>query len=205
MRTQAGAVERAIQFGIDALRDPGGHLAEEVIAGDTLIDREEIRVEEECLKVLALHQPVAGDLRRIITVLRINTDLERMADLAVHIAERADALAKLPPIAVPAKLEAMAERTLQLVRQGLAAYFRLDADLARQVIACDDEVDGLNREIIEELLEVMQHESDNVRPCVSLFSVVRHLERIADHATNIAEEVVYLVEGTIIRHAASGS
>jgi len=196
----AASVEEAIFKGIRALQERNAALAEEVIAGDSVIDQEENYVENECLKMLALHQPVAIDLRRIIAALKINTDLERMADLAVNIAERAVSLADLPGIAVPDKLQHMTDQTSSMVRQSLDAFVMLDARQARQVILRDDEVDRYNREIIGELIVQMQKTADLVPALMSFFSAVRQLERIADHATNIAEDVVYLIEGEIIRH-----
>jgi phosphate transport system protein len=196
----AGSVEDAIHKAIRALqhRDPGP--ARQVIAGDTQIDEEENQVEEECLKILALHQPVAVDLRRIAAALKINTDLERMADLAEDIAERALHLSQLPTVAIPKGLQRMTDLTTTMVRQSLDAFVNLDSDQARRVCRLDDEVDRFNDEIIRELLHVMQESPQMIEPGLSLFSATRHLERIADHATNIAEDVVYLVEGTIIRH-----
>jgi phosphate transport system protein len=196
----AGSVEEAIHLGIRALRERDGTIAERVIAGDSAIDQEENYVENECLKMLALHQPVAIDLRRIIAALKINTDLERMADLAVNIAERAAALARLLPVAVPVQVQHMADLTTEMVRQSLDAFVNLDARQARRVIRLDDEVDRYNREIIDLLLRDMQKSPEAISSGVSLFSAVRHLERIADHATNIAEDVVYLVQGEIVRH-----
>src|SRR5262249_25152091 len=157
-------------------------------------------VEEECLKMLALHQPVAVDLRRIITVLKINSELERMADLAVNIAERVVSLGVQPALPFPGRLPAMAAMTVQMVRQSLDDFMRGDAALARQVIDMDEQVDRCNQEIIDELVKRMQAAPALVAPGLSLFSAVRHLERIADHATNVAEDVVYLIEGEIIRH-----
>jgi phosphate transport system protein len=201
VRTLATEVEQAIHLGVRALQERSASLAEQVIAGDTVIDREENRLEEECLTMLALQQPVAIDLRRVITSLKINTDLERMADLAVSIAGRAASLAVLPPVAVPAKLETMTEAVLHLVREALRAFFDLDARLARVVIDMDDEVDRLNHDIIEALIETMQQDPGNLKAWMALFSVVRNLERIADHVTNIAEGVLYIVEGQIARHS----
>jgi phosphate transport system protein len=198
--TLAASVEEAIHKSIRALQDRQTKLAREVIEGDSEIDAEENHVEEECLKMLALHQPVAVDLRRIIAALKINTDLERMADLAEDIAERAQHLAKLPQIPVPARLQRMTDQTASMVRQSLDAFVNLDSRLARLVCRLDDEVDRLNSAIIEELIEMMRRSPDMVEAGLSLFSATRHLERIADHATNIAEDVVYLVEGEIIRH-----
>ena len=200
LMAMATSVEEAIFKGIRALQERNASLAEEVIAGDSLIDQEENYVENECLKMLALHQPVATDLRRIISALKINTDLERMADLAANIAERAVSLADLPPIAVPDKLQHMAELTSSMVRQSLDAFVMVNARQARQVILLDDGVDRYNRVIIGALIVQMQKEAELVPALMSFFSAVRQLERIADHATNIAEDVIYLIEGEIIRH-----
>src|SRR5437868_9317823 len=196
----ASSVEEAIHKAIRALQGRETRVAEQVIAGDTEIDQEENHIEEECLKILALHQPVAVDLRRIAAALKINTDLERMADLAEDIAERALYLAELPAVPVPEKLQRMTDLTTTMVRQSLDAFVNLDARQARRVCRLDDEVDRYNDEIIQELIGMMQQSPTMVEPGLSLFSATRHLERIADHATNIAEDVVYLVEGTIIRH-----
>jgi phosphate transport system protein len=196
----AASVEDAIHKAIRSLQKRDVDLAEEVIQGDNQIDSDESHVEEECLKILALHQPVAVDLRRIASALKINAELERMADLAEDIAERAEHLATLPGIPMPAKLQRMTDLTTSMVRQSLDSFVHLDARLARTVCRLDDEVDRCNRQIIDELIEAMKSDPEIVEPGLSLFSATRHLERIADHATNIAEDVVYLVEGEIIRH-----
>jgi phosphate transport system protein len=198
--TLAASVEEAIHKAIRSLQDRQTTLAQEVIDGDNAIDQEENHVEEECLKILALHQPVAIDLRRITAALKINTDLERMGDLAEDIAERALELARPPHIAIPDRLQRMTDLTTTMVRQSLDAFVNLDAHLARVVCRLDDEVDRFNHDIIEELMQVMRKSPELVGPALSLFSAVRHLERIADHATNIAEDVIYLVEGEIVRH-----
>jgi phosphate transport system protein len=200
LMAMAGAVEEAIQKAIKSLRTRDEALAQEVVDGDNLIDEEENRVEEECLKMLALHQPVAIDLRRITAALKINIELERMADLAEELAERGMHLAKLPTIPIPAKLQSMTDLTTSMVRQSLDAFVNLDVRLARTVCRLDDEVDRFNSEIIDELIRAMRNSPNMVEAGISLFSAVRHLERIADHATNIAEDVVYLVQGEIIRH-----
>jgi phosphate transport system protein len=198
--TLAGEVEEAIGQSIRALQDRNADLAKAVIAGDSRIDQEENHVEEECLKILALHQPVAVDLRRIIVALKINTDLERMGDLAEDIAERALHLTGLPPVHVSEQLQRMTDLSTMMVQQSLDAFVHLDARQARRVIRVDDEVDRLNAEIIADLMASMEEEAGTVEQGLSLFSAIRHLERIADHATNIAEDVVYLVEGEIVRH-----
>jgi phosphate transport system protein len=196
----AALVERAVHQAIDALQNRQPSLAEEVIRGDETIDQEENFVEEECLKMLALHQPVAVDLRRIVAVLKINGDLERMADLCVNIAERVVTLGVVPTLPFPGRLQKMADLTTTMVRYSLDAFMKTDAALARRVIRLDDEVDRFNKEIIDELIALMRASPEFVTQGLSVFSAVRHLERIADHATNIAEDVVYLIEGEIIRH-----
>src|SRR5438874_1794042 len=193
--TLASSAEEAIHKATRALQQRDADLAREVIDGDNEIDEEENRVEEEALKILALHQPVAVDLRRIAAAVKINTDLERMADLAEDIAERALHLAQSPYIAIPEKLQRMTDLTTTMVRQSLDAFVNLDARLARRVCRLDDEVDRYNQELIDEVVHTMQEAPAMVKPGLSLFSATRHLERIADHATNIAEDVIYLVEG----------
>ncbi len=196
----ASLVEETIHKAIRALQRRDVRLAEEVIAGDAQIDSEENQVEEECLKILALHQPVAIDLRRIAAAMMINVDLERMGDLAEDIAERAIQLSQPPLIPVPEKLQRMTDLTTLMVRQSLDAFVNLDARQARAVLRLDDEVDSYNGQMIREVIGIMQKSPALVEPGLSLFSATRHLERIADHATNIAEDVVYLVEGEIVRH-----
>lgn len=198
--TLAASVEEAIHKSILALQNREVRQARQVISGDSQIDQEENHIEEECLKILALHQPVAVDLRRIAAALKINNDLERMGDLAEDIAERALHLARLHTIPIPLKLQRMTDLATTMVRQSLDAFVNMDAEEARRVCRLDDEVDNLNNDIIQELIETMKKTPDMVEPGLSLFSATRHLERIADHATNIAEDVVYLVEGNIIRH-----
>ena len=161
-----------------------------------------MRIEENCLKILALHQPVAIDLRRIATVMKISAELERVADLAVHIAERACGLIGTVGIVIPEKLKQMAASSVDMLHRSIDAYVELNSSLARQVCAEDEHVDALNREVIAELVSVMTQSPENVDPALHLFSASRHIERVADHATNIAEDVVYLVEGEIIRHRA---
>ena len=199
----ATSVEEAIFKGTRALRERDAALAKQVIDGDAAIDQEENYVENECLKMLALHQPVAVDLRRIISAMKINTDLERMGDLAEEIAERAISLSRPPLLPIPEKLQRMTDLTTMMVRQSLDAFVNLDTVAAQTVMRMDDEVDRYNTEIIAELIQAMKNSPALVEAGLSMFSAVRQLERIADHATNIAEDVVYLVEGEIIRHRPS--
>jgi phosphate transport system protein len=196
----ADNVQGAIHKAIRALREWDAGLASEVIAGDGQIDFGENHLDEECLKILALHQPVAVDLRRVVSVILITTDLERMGDLAEEIAERALALAGLPRFPIPEKLQSMADLTMAMVQQSLDAFVGLDTEQARAVLRLDDEVDRYNVEIIAEVLQAMKNDPALIDAGMSLFSATRHLERIADHATNIAEGVVYLAEGEVVRH-----
>jgi phosphate transport system protein len=197
---RASFVEGAVEKAIEALQKRDVALAKEVLAGDSLLEQTANFVEEECVKLLALQQPVASDLRRIIVVLKIDTDLDRMAELAVNIAERVLSLAGLPAVVPPAQLPQMTALTVQMVQQSLEAFVLQDARLARRVIEMDDIVDHLNGEIITVLIQGMQEGAEQVPGGLSFFSAVRQLERIADHAVTIAEDVVYLVEGEIIHH-----
>ena len=184
-------------------------------AADRRIDWYDVQVEERCLRVLALHAPVAEDLRRVVSVLKIAKELERVADLGVHIAERADAAAggvrearaggDAAPIGLgdlPAvkRVRQTARTALDMLRRSIDAYVDLDAAKAREVCVDDDIVDGLNRETLNEMTAVMRSAPAAVDAAVGLFNVSRHLERIADHATNIAQDAIYLVEGRIVRH-----
>ena len=197
----AGLVEGSIHKAIRALRERDVKVARDVIAVDPQIDTEENHIEEECLKMLALHQPVAIDLRRIASAMMINIDLERMGDLAEEIAERAVHLAGLPRLPIDDNnLQRMTDLTIMMVRQSLDAFVNLSTEQAQIVMRMDDEVDRLNVEIIQAVVAAMKRSPDQIDAGLSMFSAVRHLERIADHATNIAEDVVYLVEGEIIRH-----
>jgi phosphate transport system protein len=196
-------VEEMIHSAIDELGEPSPRLAMQLAQRDDDIDRWDVQIEEECLKILALHQPVAIDLRRITAVLKISAELERVADLGVNIAERVSALADWPQMVIPDKLKEMAGLSVDMLHRAIDAYVSLDAPMARQVCGEDDAVDRMNREIIDELAAVMKTSPDLVEPALHLFSASRHVERVADHATNIAEDVVYLVEGAIIRHRKS--
>jgi phosphate transport system protein len=193
-------VEEMIAKACRALVDRRVDLSSEVFDGERQIDMREVKIEEECLKILALHQPVAVDLRRTATVLKINTELERIADLAVNIAERTGSLADHMDFEIPNKLERMAAQSTDMVHDALDAFVELDVDLARDICRRDEMIDDLNRQVIDELHEMMQARPDLVDPALHVFSISRHVERIADCATNIAEDVIYLVEGEIARH-----
>jgi phosphate transport system protein len=201
--TLAGLVEEAIHKAVRALATRSPDLAREVIAGDGKIDLEDNHLNEECLKILALHQPVASDLRRIASAMMITTDLERMGDLAEEIAERALTLSRMPHLVIPEKLQRMADLSTIMVRQALDSFVNLNKEQAERVMRMDDEVDRYNQELIQELIQTMKASPELIEPGLSLFSATRHLERIADHATNIAEDVLYLIGGQIVRHRRS--
>lgn len=198
--TMGGTVEQMIEKAVHGLNEPSEALARELTAQDDDIDRWDVRIEEECLKILALHQPVAMDLRRIAAALRMSNELERVADLSVHIAERACGLIGRPAVPIPPGLFEMSRVAVTMLRRSLQAYAELNGDLAREVRADDDLVDEHNREVITKLESIMQRSPDLVEPALHLFSVSKHLERIADHATNICKDVLYLVGGQIVRH-----
>lgn len=179
-------------------RDPAK--ARRVIATDALIDQNEVDIEEECLKILALYQPVAGDLRFVAAVIKINSELERIGDLASNIAERALQLVDEHPVTVPHGFAVMADRTGAILEKALDSLVRQDAVLARRVMADDDEIDRLYASLLEELKSIIRVDLDHLDAIVLLFNVARYLERLADHATNIAEDVLYMVEGEIYRH-----
>jgi phosphate transport system protein len=199
----SATVEDNVYKAVRALTERNAALAEQVIESDDRdIDQTEIVIEEECLKVLALHQPVAGDLRFIIAILKINNDLERMGDLAVNIAERAQFLASRGRPDIPLDLPLMAEKTKKMLRMSLDALMNRDVKLAREVLVADDEVDAMNREMYIRIQDAICRKPEQLESLIHLLSCSRHLERIADHATNVAEDVVYMIEGVIVRHHA---
>ena len=195
-----GMVEESVRKAVVALQDRKAELAQEVIDGDDKIDRWEVKVEDECLKLFALYQPVAEDLRFVAAILKINNDLERVGDLSVNIARRAKELAGMPPTSIPKGLKAMSEAVMRMIRESLDAFVNHDARCARKISAEDPEVDRHHREVLEELRAVMKAKPEMVDRALQLFGVSQNLERIGDHATNIAEDVVYMVEGEIVRH-----
>lgn len=197
---QSSVVERMIYRASQALRVLKTDLIEILLEDEESVNRREVAIEEECLKILALHQPVAIDLRRVATVLKINGDLERIADLAINIGERAQTLVMYPEFPFPNHMDEMVEASTKMVRDSLDAFVRLDVEAATEVCQQDDQVDDLNRTIIENLHQYIQTHVGEFTPAMQYFSASRHIERIADHATNIAEDVIYLVDGEITRH-----
>ncbi|MFW5922829.1 MAG: phosphate signaling complex protein PhoU [Planctomycetota bacterium] len=184
-----------------ALRDTD--LAREVIEEDYEIDQREVEVEEECLKILALHQPVAIDLRYIIAILKINSDLERIGDLATNVAQGCIYLDESGPADFPFDFPRMAQKAQDMVNDSLDALVNRDPELARDVCLADDEVDEINRQMYGLVDKAMRENPEHSDGFLRLLTVSHHLERIADHATNIAEDVIYMSEGDIVRHAVS--
>jgi len=193
-------VEDQVQSAVKALLDRDVKLAETVEGRDDDIDRREVEIEEECLKILALHQPVAIDLRFIVAAMKINNDLERIGDLAVNIARKAKSFAAEPSMPIAFDIAGMWEKTHAMLRDSLDALVNMDGPLAADVCRRDDEVDRIKREIRLGAEDQIRREPQNVRPLMRLLAVSRNLERIADCATNIAEDVIYMSEGRIIRH-----
>jgi phosphate transport system protein len=193
-------VEETVHRSVEGLLARNPDSLAEILQRDAEINRHDVEVEEDCLKILALHQPVAVDLRRVTAVLKITGELERVGDLGVNIAERTAGLANYLEPAIPPRLKEMSDISLHMLHEAIDAFVELNTAVARKICADDDKVDDLNDVILGELKDQMRQQPDFVNPGMHLFSVTRHLERIADHATNIAEDVVYLVEGEIIRH-----
>jgi len=192
--------EERLRMTITALESRDGELARQIIESDKDIDQAEVEVEEECLKIIALHQPVAVDLRFINIVIKINNDLERVGDEAVNIAERVENISKRMPLSFPFDFTAMAEKAESMLKNSLDALVNQDVDLAYRVCLEDDEVDRMNHMLYDEVKAVIKGQPDRVAYLLNLLLIGRHLERIGDHATNIAEEVIYMIEGKIFRH-----
>lgn len=198
--TLGAEVEDSLRQAVSSLINRDTALAKLVMSRDNVIDQHEVDIEEDCLKILALHQPVAIDLRFLIAVLKINNDLERIGDLAVNIAERSMSLSMQPPITPPFDLATMAERVQGMVQRSLDALVRLDVHEARQVLLEDDIVDEAHRMMYDRVKTAIRKDLERTDELIQLLTVSRYLERVADHATNIAEDVIYLVEGQIARH-----
>ena len=195
-------VEENLNRSIRAIESADPALANEVIDHDNGIDMKEIEVEEECLKILALHQPVAVDLRYVISVIKINHDLERIGDLSVNIAERALMISSVPRVRTPIDFHAMARKVQFMVKRCLDALVNFDGKAANDVCALDDEIDDINKANYKIIMDAiaLDNSTDNVQTMINYLMVSRQLERIADHAVNISEDLVYLIAGKVIRH-----
>jgi phosphate transport system protein len=199
----SAAVEDSVRKAIISLEEGDAALAKQVIESDDDVDNAEVELEEECLKVLALHQPVAIDLRYIIAILKINSEIERIGDLAVNIAQRVRDLEKQIGREVPPTIPEMAEKVRSMLRKSLDALVEFDSAQAKEVLTLDDEVDALHRSMYGRMDRLIQEDGEKASLFVPFLSISRNLERIADSATNIAEDVIYLVDGEIARHRRS--
>jgi len=200
--TMGGLVEDQIVSALRSLVERDSDLARKVIERDREVNALDVFIDQKCLNLLALHQPAASDLRFITTAMKISTELERMSDLAENVAERAIELNEEPQLKPYIDIPRMANWTLRMVKESLDAFVNQDADLARKVCADDDFVDDLTEQLFRELVSFMLENPSNITRAIRLTFIGKYFERIGDHATNVAELVVYLVEGTIIRHSA---
>ena len=193
-------VEDQISSSIKAMIERNSELAKKVIENDHLVNALDVEIDEDALRLLALHQPAAGDLRFITTAMKISTELERMSDLAENISERVTELNEELQIKPYIDIPKMAEWSQKMVAESLDAFVRRDSGLGRKVCADDDYIDDLNKQVFRELLSFMIEDPRFIATAIRISFISKYLERIADHATNIAELAVYLVEGKIIRH-----
>jgi phosphate transport system protein len=193
-------VEVDVRMAVRAVEERDEELARKVLEREAQTNTMEVDVEEDCLKILALHQPVAADLRYIIAVLKINQDLERIGDLAVHIAERGLFLCGQPPISMPFRLGEMADKAQAMLKKVLDAFVNLSDAAAHDVCGADREIDAINRDVFQQIKKAVTQKPALFEPLLQIMHIARHLERIADHATNIAEDLIYLIEGRIVRH-----
>ena len=199
--TLGAIVEERVATAVKSLAKRDIAIANRIIDGDNEIDDMEVDLEESCLKILALHQPVAVDLRVIIAVLKINNDLERIGDLAVAIAERARDLSAMREISLPFDFLGMSSSVQEMLRKSLDALVEWNIGLANDVCSLDDNVDEENRAMYHNVREAITQHPEQIEQLLGCLSVSRYLERIADHATNIAEDVIYLISGSIVRHS----
>jgi phosphate transport system protein len=193
-------VEENMHKAFVALERRDVELAKEVIATDVTIDQTEVEIEEDCLKILALHQPVAGDLRFIVAVSKINNDLERIGDLSANVCARTIELSREERITIPTTMLVMAERIEAMLASTLDSLIDVDAEMARRVLVDDREVDELFARLVTELKEDIRSHLDLLDPLIVVFTVARYLERMADRMTNICEDIIYMAEGEIVRH-----
>jgi phosphate transport system protein len=200
--TLGAMAETAVRDATSAIENRDESLARRVMDNDITLDDMEVQIEENCLKTLALHQPVAIDLRFIIAVLKINSDLERVGDLAVNVAERAAFLATQPPVDISFDFQAMARKAQEMLKRSLDSLVNLSAEQAREVLLGDEEIDAMNRRMYRIVQDAIRTHPDQTESLIHMLSASRHLERIADHATNVAEDVIYMIEGVIVRHKA---
>ena len=195
-----GLAEDRVRSVVQALVDRNGAIVDRVLVGDGPINQLHIEIDSRCFKLLALHQPMAVDLRAIVSAVKINTDLERVGDLAINIAEAVKRYMRHPPVKELIDIPRMADIAQRMLRDALDAYVRRDTALAHAVLNEDDALDALKTQVFRELLTYMLSDPATIEPALDLILVSRHLERIGDHATNVAEDVMYLVDAELVRH-----
>lgn len=195
-------VENSVKRAVQSLEEANSQLAHQVIEDDKIIDNKEIDIEEECLKIFALHQPVARDLRFLVAVLKINNDLERIGDLAQNISKHSIRILKKPLIEknLNRNILEIYNKVLPMLKDSLNSIVNLDADTANRILIADDEVDRLHRKFAQEMVEEIKKNPEGIETLIHYLHIARHLERIADHTTNIAEDIIYLTKGEIVRH-----
>jgi phosphate transport system protein len=196
-------VEEAIEQSLFAVKELDQELAQKIIARDNEIDLAEVELEENCLKILALYQPVAVDLRKVVTALKVNNDLERMGDLGCNIARRANYLAAQKKFEVPVDFKQLVKKTKSMVEEAIKALIYQDTVMAIQVCKTDDEVDELNAKMYHVIFDLIAKNPEDLEIFIQYLFISKNLERIADYATNIAEDVIYMMEGNIVRHKAN--
>jgi phosphate transport system protein len=197
-----GLAEERVRASVQGLVARDLEITDRVLRGDEPINQLHVEIDERCFRLLALYQPMATDLRGIVAAVKINSDLERVGDLAVNIAEAARRYAMHPPVKQLIDIPRMGEIAQEMLHDALDSYVRHDTALARSVLKCDDELDGLKTQVFRELLTYMLQDASTIEPSLDLILVSRHLERIGDHATNIAEDVIFMVSAQDVRHHA---
>jgi phosphate transport system protein len=197
-----GLAEDRVRSALDGLVERDSQLVDRVLGGDVPINQLHIEIDSRCFKLLALHQPMAVDLRAIVSAVKINTDLERVGDLAINIAEAVRRYMRHPPVKELIDIPRMAEIAQSMLRDSLDSYVRRDIALAQSVLNQDDELDALKTQVFRDLLTHMLQDPSTIEPALDLILISRHLERIGDHATNIAEDVIFMVSARDVRHHA---
>ena len=195
-----GLAEERVRVAVNGVTDRDGEALHAVMTGDEPINDFHIEIDDRCFKLLALHQPMAADLRAIVAAVKINTDLERVGDLAVNIAEAGKRYVQHPPVKPLIDIPRMGNIAQEMLRDALDAFVRRDVGLAEAVLAKDDDLDGLKTQIFRELLTFMLQDTATIEPALDLILISRHLERIGDHATNVAEDVIFMVSARDVRH-----
>ena len=197
-----GLAEDRVRSALDGLVERDSQLVDRVLGGDVPINQLHIEIDSRCFKLLALHQPMAVDLRAIVSAVKINTDLERVGDLAINIAEAVRRYMRHPPVKELIDIPRMAEIAQSMLRDSLDSYVRRDIALAQSVLNQDDELDALKTQVFRDLLTHMLQDPSTIEPALDLILISRHLERIGDHATNVAEDVIFMVSARDVRHHA---